>query len=486
MKQFETTQIECLQAWTKANALNFVRYFFHNQYKKKFVIGEHHRKVCEAIDKVVSGECRKLIINIAPRYGKTEIVVKQFIAFGLAINPKANFIHLSYSSDLAVENSMAVKDIVSSEEYKRLFGVQIAYGQNRKDKWKTEQGGGLYATSTLGQITGFGAGLVETEPENEEELNEEIDNINTDVFGGAIVIDDPIKPEDALSDVVRERVNRRFETTIRNRCNSRKTPIIIIMQRLHEHDLCGYLQQIEPEEWHVLSLPCITFDESGNEQPLWQFKHTLDELKRIKAANSFVFETQYMQNPRPIEGVMYDSFKTYEYIPKDGKVRAYTDTADQGKDFLCCIVFKDCKEGNFILDVLFTQKAMEYTEQATAEMLTKYRVEEAVIESNNGGRGFARNVERLMREMGNMKTKIKWFTQTHNKAVRIFTHSSDVQNICYFPQNWDTLYPSFYNQLRNYSKQGRNEHDDAPDALTGTIEIRDTRNNNVYELTKYF
>lgn len=101
-------------------------------------------------------------------------------------------------------------------------------------------------------------------------------------FAGAIVIDDPIKPEDALSETIRERVNNRFESTIRNRVNSRNTPIIIIMQRLHEHDLCGYLQEIEPEEWTVLSLPCIWHDENGQEQPLWEFKHTLEDCTKSR------------------------------------------------------------------------------------------------------------------------------------------------------------------------------------------------------------
>ena len=93
-------------------------------------------------------------------------------------------------------------------------------------------------------------------------------------FAGAIVIDDPIKPEDALSETIRERVNNRFESTIRNRVNSRNTPIIIIMQRLHEHDLCGYLHEIEPEEW-VKACPCfdVTTDRnslSGNLSIRWR------------------------------------------------------------------------------------------------------------------------------------------------------------------------------------------------------------------------
>jgi hypothetical protein len=194
-----------------------------------------------------------LIINIAPRYGKTEVAVKNFIAKGLAHNPAAKFIHLSYSDDLALDNSEEVKDIIKSAEYQQLFPeVQIKPGTDSKKKWYTTKGGGVYATAAAGQVTGFGAGKVD-----DEEVEKFFDEIESEGFGGALVIDDPIKPEDADSELIRERVNNRFDSTIRNRVNSRNTPIIIIMQRLHEHDLCGYLIDNEGTKWEVLSLPSI-------------------------------------------------------------------------------------------------------------------------------------------------------------------------------------------------------------------------------------
>jgi predicted phage terminase large subunit-like protein len=269
-------------------------------------------------------------------------------------------------------------------------------------------------------------------------------------------------------------VNNRFETTIRNRVNSRNTPIVIIMQRLHEHDLCGYLQSIEPDDWTVLSLPCIYTGEDGQEKALWEHKHTIEELRKIEKANPFVFETQYMQNPTPIEGLMYRDFKTYEVVPyaKRTVKMNYTDTADTGEDYLCSICYDDCPEGIFVTDVLYTPKPMEYTEPKTAEMLSRNRTEIANVESNNGGRGFARNVEKHLRTMGNNKTAISWFSQNKNKQVRIFTLSADVNNLVHFPVGWETRWPEFYNALRSYRKEGRNAHDDAPDALTGCVEKR--------------
>lgn len=471
----QVRDIDLLKTWTLHSVLNFTRYFFKQKFKRKFVVGQHHVAIGKALDRVLSGECKRLIINIAPRYGKTELAVKNFIAMGLAINPKAKFIHLSYSDDLARDNSRGVQEILREDSYRRLFPETKPTSINTR-KWFTSAGGGLYAVSSAGQVTGFGAGIVDKD--EEEELSaevEELASVDDGNFGGAIVIDDPIKPDDARSETVREKVNQKFETTIRNRVNSRNTPIIIIMQRLDEEDLCGYLQKLEPEDWEVLSLPVIQHDENGEEVALWPFKHTLDELHDLREKNAFVFDTQYMQNPRPITGLMYErKFSTYEAVPitRKRKIKAYIDTADMGKDFLCCIIYVETEIGNFILDVYYTQAPMEVTESETARRLSKYEVEECIVESNNGGRGFGRKVCENCRIIGNRKTTFFYFTQTENKDVRIFNHSNEVQNLCVMPTRWDLLWPQFYKAITQYKKEGGNAHDDAPDALTGTVEKR--------------
>lgn len=464
----EYTRDSIVSGWCLSNVLNFTKHFFLCNNDKKFIVGEHHVRICEKLNEVLEGKCKRLIINISPRYGKTELAVKNFIAMGLAINPRAKFIHLSYSGTLAIDNSVAIKDIVTSEEYQRLFPeTKVKFGSDTKSRWDTDAGGGVYATSTLGQITGFGAGIMEDETAEYE-------------FGGAIVIDDPIKPEDAFSEIEREKVNRRFETTIRNRLNSRNTPIIIIMQRLHEHDLCGYLQEIEPDEWEVLSLPAISY-EDGEPKALWEFKHTLEELNKIKEANSTVFETQYMQNPTPLEGLMYGEFKTYDTIPiTKTKIRKnYTDTADTGADFLCSINYIETEIGNFITDVLYTDKPMEYTEPMVAAMLHRDNINVSNIESNNGGRGFARQVESQTRILGNNTTKIEWFHQSANKQSRIFSRSNEVTNLTYFPSDWERRWSAFARHIKGFRKDGKDSHDDAEDCITGTIEMRGKHTNDM-------
>lgn len=477
--------IDIIKTWVLQGTLNFTRYFFKQKFKRKFVVGKHHLAIAKALDRVLAGESTRLIINIAPRYGKTELAVKNFIAMGLAINPKAKFIHLSYSDDLARDNSRGVQEILREECFRRLFPGTKPTSVNTR-KWFTTAGGGLYAVSSAGQVTGFGAGIVDKEDEEDLVAEvEELSSVSDGTFGGAIVIDDPIKPDDARSETVREKVNQKFETTIRNRVNSRKTPIIIIMQRLDEEDLCGYLMRLEPEEWEVLSLPVIEYDEDGSEHALWEFKHTLQELHDLRDKNAFVFDTQYMQNPQPLEGLMYErGFTTYDTVPvtRKRKVKAYIDTADTGKDFLCCIIYVETEIGNYILDVYFTQAPMETTESETARRLTRFEVEECIVESNNGGRGFGRNVQNNCRIIGNRNTSFTFFTQTLNKDVRIFNHSNEVQNLCFMPQRWNVLFPQFYKAITQYKKEGGNAHDDAPDALTGTVEKRNRQPQNLSKI----
>lgn len=482
---------------SKSSLLFQTRYLFMKSQNRKFVIGDHHQQISDVLECVLRCELTKVMINIAPRYGKTELAVKNFVAHALALNSSASFIHLSYSDDLALDNSEAIRDMVESEAYQQMFPhVQIKQDSDAKKKWYTTDGGGVYARAAGGQVTGFGAGKVDeelTEQEKEEEkaFLEELDGMLSDLniksgFNGALIIDDPIKPDDADSDTRRERINQRFNSTIRNRVNSRNTPIIIIMQRLHENDLCGFIMAQEEytydlqealadkNKWYVLSIPVIKTDADGNEYALWPFKHELAELKKMEIDFPIIFGRQYMMNPQPKEGYLYSMFKTYTpgFLPFSSKrmKKAHVDTADKGTDYLCSISYDELDTGMFVTDVIYTQEGMETTEPMVASQLAREEVDRALFESNNGGRGFARNVERELRLTGNTKTKIEWFHQGDNKEVRIFTKSADVTNMIYFPVGWESRWPKFYKSVKNFKAAGKNTHDDAEDCLTGMTE----------------
>lgn len=482
--------LSSLEKYTKA--------MFKAQYNRPFAMNYHHHLIFEALQDVVDGKYNRLIINMPPRYSKTETVIKSFTSWCFALNPKCKFLHLSYSDLLVNDNSMTIRNIMMEPLYKTLFPDSVLEKEKGSStRWKTEKGGEFYAVSTQGQVTGFGAGLVDLGPSEvsyddltfDKNLNDVLGLIEakTNIFNGAILIDDPMKPEDCESELIRERINTRFESTIRNRVNSRNTPIIIIMQRLHENDLCGYLINKEPDEWKVLSLPAIQIDKTtGEEKALWPMKHTLEELHKMREVNPVIFDTQYLQDPKPKEGLMYqEGFKTYrpEQLPKGHEAYNkwnYTDTADTGADSLCSICFIDTPEYVYITDILYTKDPMEITEPQTANMLTKNNTIRARIESNNGGRGFGRNVKTKLRTIyRNYRCNIESFTQTENKFSRIFTNSASVMADILFPEGWDKKWPKFYTAMTSYRKDNRHksQHDDAPDCVTGVYEMHMKRNN---------
>ena len=256
--------------------LFFTRFIFKENTGNKFEVAPFHIELAQTLEKVSKGEIKRLIINIPPRYGKTEIAVKMFIAWSLAKNPAAKFIHLSYSDALALDNSSQTREYITGDAYQSLWPLQLKKDSQSQKKWYTTAGGGVYATASGGAITGFGAGS-----------------------GGAIIIDDPLKPDDAVSDVKRSFINNRYNTTIRSRVNSREVPIIVIMQRLHEEDLSGYLLDGgSGEDWYHLKLAAIDKDNNS----LWPSKHTFDELEAIRQADRYTFSGQYMQEPAPLEG----------------------------------------------------------------------------------------------------------------------------------------------------------------------------------------
>ena len=260
----------------EGSLLFFTRYIFKENTGKKFQVAEFHETLADTLHKVHKGEIKRLIINIPPRYGKTELAVKMYIAWSLAKNPAAKFIHLSYSDSLALDNSSMTKEYINSDAFGRLWDIKLKKDSQSQKKWYTTEGGGVYATSSGGAITGFGAGS-----------------------GGAIIIDDPLKPDDALSDVRRSFINNRYNTTIRSRVNDRDVPIIVIMQRLHEEDLSGYLLDGgSGEEWHHLKLSALDDDNKA----LWPEKHSFDELEAIRQADRYTFSGQYLQLPSPPEG----------------------------------------------------------------------------------------------------------------------------------------------------------------------------------------
>lgn len=262
----------------------YSRYMFLRRKNFKWLKNHHHRVICDALMRVYRGECKRLIINVPPRYSKTELAVVNFITWCLGKVPDAEFIHTSYSTRLAVNNSWQARELLTTEAYQDVFRARLNEDSKAKDEWRTTAGGVLYATGAGGTITGYGAGK------------------QREGFSGAIIIDDPHKPDEATSEVMRANVIDWFQNTLESRLNSRETPIILIMQRLHENDLAGWLLAGgNGESWEHVCLPAIQPDGTA----LWPAKHSIEDLRRMEAASPYVFAGQYMQSPAPLEGGLF-------------------------------------------------------------------------------------------------------------------------------------------------------------------------------------
>lgn len=262
----------------------FSRWMMLQERGIKWLRAPHHQVICEALAKVYRGEIRRLILNLPPRYSKTRLV-ESFVAWTLGHAPDSEFIYTSYSATLAAKNSWETRELVAHEAYHEIFPeLKLRDDSQARDHWRTAQGGVVYAAGAGGTITGFGAGK------------------ERPGFGGCLVLDDPHKPDEATSEVTREGMLTWFQNTLESRRNAADTPIVVIMQRLHERDLAGWLLEGgNGEKWEHLCCPAITEDGGA----LWPEKHTLDDLERMRQANTYVFAGQYMQTPRPLGGAFF-------------------------------------------------------------------------------------------------------------------------------------------------------------------------------------
>ncbi|HAT3644132.1 TPA: DNA-packaging protein [Raoultella planticola] len=296
-------KIEC-----EEDGLYYSRYFFKQRTGGKMIIAPHHLAIQRALDRVINGEITRLVINVPPGYTKTELATINMMGRGLALNKRARFMHLSYSHNLALLNSSTARGMIKSKLYQAMWPMELRDDADSKAMWWNEHGGGVYASSAAGQVTGFRAGHMEPG------------------WQGALIIDDPVKPDDAYSDIVRNGVNNRFNETIKSRLAIETTPMIVIMQRIHYHDLSGYLLRGgSGEKWHHLNLPVIidssrsyeeTYPENTHAIPidhglpdgwLWPFKH--NESHRVSLfSHRRTAEAQYMQNPKRFnaEGALWN------------------------------------------------------------------------------------------------------------------------------------------------------------------------------------
>lgn len=355
----------------------------------------------------------------------------------------------SYNETLSGTFAKTVRDTIASERtegvlvYNDIFpNTKIKYGEASASKWaldKSNQANYL-ATSPTGTATGFGCTIM--------------------------IIDDLIKNvQEAYNETVLQKQIDWFNNTMLSRTEN-NFKLIIIMTRWASNDLAGYILENFDNVRHINYKAVQDNGEMLCEEVLSQKDYEL----KTKNMNKDIIYANYQQEPIDIKNRLYSSFKTYEKLPPAHYIMNYTDTADEGSDYLCSIDYLMFNKEYYILDIIYTQEAMEITEPKVAQMMTKDNVGYANIESNNGGRGFARNIQRELKHLDNNHTKIHWFHQGENKVARILSNSTAVMNNIYFPINWKDRWPEFAKHILHYVRDGKNEHDDAEDCLTGVYE----------------
>ena len=444
----------------------------------------HLTKLCQVLNDFYRGllirkdgkAYRKLMINIPPQMGKTRTLV-HFCEWVFGDDDNKKIICGSYNDDTASDFSKYTRNGIAEEKnleeqivFSDIFpGVTIAFGTATYKKWAlTGKHFSYMASGIHGSFTGKG--------------------------GDILLIDDPIKNEEiATNDLALQKIWNWYAGTFLSRVAAKAgLPLeIIMMTRWASGDPCGrILDSDEKDEWYILTMEAYDKKTDSMLCDSLLGHERYEELSKKMLPE--VFNANYHQTPIDLEGTLYKTLKTYAGVPKDDSgaplweaILNYTDTADEGDDYLCSVTFAVYENEGFVLDLVYSLDGMEITEPLLANHLIDNEVNKSYIESNNGGRGYARNVKRIMRGIIDEHNKnrekdeperglgvvVKWFHQSHNKVARILTNSSFVMEHLYFPVNWQYRWPEFYRSMITYQKAGKNLHDDAEDTITGVAEI---------------
>ena len=465
-----TTAGASLQLVPQENLLSFTRHTL-----PAFAPAPFHIAYYEVLTRFAMGEIKKLMITMPPQHGKSEGATRRLPAFVLGQDPDKRIAIVSYNAIKARKFNRELQRIMDDDRYYELFPQTLLAGQASYQE-QGRRSRNYARNSDECEIVGY-QGSFKTIGVGGSLTGEPVD---------MLIMDDLYKDaSSAWSPVIRQNVADWYDTVASTRLHN-DSQQLLVFTRWHMEDLAGRLLEQEgvydpienPQGWLLVSFPAIQ-NRSPSEQdpraegePLWPERHSLEKLLEIKGRSPTVFESLYQQNPQPSQGLMYEEFTCYTDLPSRSYSVAYIDAADSGADYLCALFYKEAEDGNYITDVLYTKDPMEVTETTLTYMLQQHQVERCHIESNNGGNLFVSNLQQRSWDMGNRLTRFNPFHQNQNKTARIFAASASVQKLIKMPLDWKKRFPKFARDLTGYLRVGTNAHDDAPDALTGTIECR--------------
>ena len=418
------------------------------------------RNVCETLQDFYQSDQRILVMCMPPRHGKSR-TASLFTEWVFGHDPKAHVITASYNEELSSTFAKTVRNAIQEQKAQEDITVysdivpdtRVKEGSGSMKLWGLDGGRGEHsylATSPGGTVTGFGASL--------------------------LIIDDLVKnAEEAYNERRLQQLWDYFANTLMSR-REQGMKIVIIMTRWATGDLAGRALS----HFQRIGVPVRTVLYQASQQDgtmLCEEILTREDYDiLLSTQDKAIVMANYQQEPIDVQGRLYTGFRTYSELPTLTRVMAYCDTADEGADYLCCVIFGTLAEAPqdvAILDVIYTQDPMEVTEPLVASRLAQNftpTVSVVEIESNNGGRGFARAVAEHLKDLHSTAV-VRWFHQSQNKKARILTAAPWLMQHCLFPEHWADLWPEFWKSIVTFTSDGKAEHDDAEDALTGVCEI---------------
>lgn len=456
-KQLLLAKMKC-----ERSLLYFTRFFFKVLRGNKFIVNWHHKTICDELENTSKYQYEFLNINLPPRNSKTEIAGINFIAWTLAINPRANFLYITSSDDLRSETSIRIRDIITHPLYIRMFGVEIKKDQSGKNLWRTNRGGGLKTATIFGQITGFAAGR----------MIKELDEIR--LFEGSIILDDINKIMDAIANSANnKKANDVILNTILSRKNSPDTPIVNIQQRAGLNDATATLQKFYEESEKVKN---VIFPIIKDNIPLWPFMNSLESINRLKSNpdTKHIFDCQYMQAPTFIEGVLFPLERLLRFNMADLNLDnvesriGIIDTADEGTDLFSFPIIYKIADKYYVVDVMHTDESLEITKPLSVAKGLKHQLDYAKVETNSQGKDYYRFLKNELPD-----TTIRGVWSVQNKETRVLMQSEWILQNFYFRSDYEhgSEYALFIEHLTTYLKLVKNQKDDAADVMAAASQF---------------
>ena len=422
----------------------------------------HIDLIAEYLQEIEKGKIKRLIINVPPRSLKSVCISVAFPAWLLGKKPNSRIIVASYSEKLSLKHSTDSRLIVSSNWFQELFPeFQLNPSQNEKYKFATIQNGYRFATSVGGSLTGEG--------------------------GDILIVDDPHNPQQVMSEKYRLKTLEWFSNTFVSRLNDKKNGVIIIvMQRLHQNDLTGYLLDKNKEDWNLLSIPSIEEEDKiysiGNFKKLRKKNEILHperegekEIERIKKdMGTYVFSAQYQQKPAVKEGNMIKSQWIKRYFAQNinqDKIFLSFDTAIKAginNDPTVCSVWSE-KDNNLYLINIY-REWLEYPDlkRLSINLINRYNPNAVLIEDKASGQSLIQDLKKIT------KTPIIAIKVSKDKITRLASVSPYFESGNIFlptEANWLVAYE---NELFSFPFC---EHDDQVDSTSQFLEWY--KNNNI-------